>query len=127
MRSVLPSTSNYEQRVPSSSTFMLDHGAPNDGCPAFFSRPVHSARLPYRNLIGALRELHLRQELQRNCTGETLATPSTIDVERHHISRTGVTVEFISEVARHIPSTMSVSDLVTTILNPVSKVSHQQL
>ena len=124
---VLPSTSSYEQREPSSAIFMLENGAPNEGCPAFFSRPVHSARLPYRNLIGALRELHLRQELQRNCTGEVLATPSTIDVERHHNSRTGVTIEFISEVAKHIPSTMSVSDLVATILNPVSKVSYQKL
>ena len=102
---------------------MTDHGATNEEYPAYFTRSVQSARMSHRTLIASLRELHLRHALQRDCTGQHLGTLANIDVERHSPARIGVTVDFISEVARHVPSTLSVSELVTTILNPISKVS----
>lgn len=103
-----------------------DHAKANSHCPSYFSRRTQSARLSHRELLIGLRELHLRQALVRDCTGIPLATPPLVEVQGHgQIARartaTGVTIDFILEVARHFSPTETVASISAIALDPAAK------
>ena len=117
-----PSRRNPSNPIACKDSMANDYPAANGHCPSYFSRRAQSARASHRSLISGLRELHLRQALQRDCTGIPLVPPaltSSVDVERggHY----GVTIDFITEVSRHCLPSATVNGLSASVLDPASK------
>ncbi|GAX74186.1 hypothetical protein CEUSTIGMA_g1635.t1 [Chlamydomonas eustigma] len=107
---------------------MKDYASANPECPEFFSRSNVSARSSCRALIGGLKGLHTRQGLLKQCgllpSSVLSLAQSSPGVSVHPQAVTGVSIDFIVEVSRFVRPTLSVTDLIKTILDVASK-SHK--
>ncbi len=100
-----------------------DWAVPNPQCPPYFKRMNVSARSANRALLTGLREMHTRQALLDQASGQP--STSSIYSERPRSASqqqiTGVTIDFINEVARHVPEDMTVAQLSSSILDKASQ------